>query len=78
MDSHVARYLLSLDFTQEDVHRMNLLAERSRDGGLSVDDEAELDSYLRVGNVLTIMQSSSRIHLGTHEGKPSSSDAAAH
>ncbi len=72
MDSHVARYLLSLDFEPEDVDRMNLLAEQAREGGLSADEEAELDSYLHVGNLLTIMQSRSRVYLRTQEGTPSS------
>ena len=71
MDSHVARYLLSLDFEPEDVDRMNLLAERAREGGLSADEEAELDSYLHVGNLLTIMQSKSRVYLRAQEGTPS-------
>lgn len=71
MDSHVARYLLSLDFEPEDVDRMNLLAERARGGGLSADEEAELDSYLHVGNLLTILQSRSRIYLRTQEDTPS-------
>ena len=71
MDSHVARYLLSLDFEPEDVDRMNLLAERAREGDLSADEEAELDSYLHVGNLLTIMQSRSRVYLRTQEGTPS-------
>jgi hypothetical protein len=71
MDSHVARYLLSLDFEPEDVDRMNLLAERAREGGLSADEEAELDSYLHVGNLLTIMQSKARVYLRAHEGTPS-------
>jgi hypothetical protein len=61
MDSHVARYLLSLDFEPDDVDRMNLLAERAREGALSAEEEAELDSYLHVGNLLTIMQSKSRV-----------------
>jgi hypothetical protein len=71
MDSHVARYLLSLDFEPEDVDRMNLLAARAREGALSADEEAELDSYLHVGNLLTIMQSKSRVYLRAHEGTPS-------
>jgi hypothetical protein len=70
MDSHVARYLLSLDFEPDDVDRMNLLAERARDGELSADEEAELDSYLHVGNLLTIMQSRSRVFLRTQQGTP--------
>lgn len=71
MDSHVARYLLSLDFEPEDVDRMNLLSERAREGELSADEEAELDSYLHVGNLLAIMQSKSRVYLRTQEGTPS-------
>jgi hypothetical protein len=70
MDSHVARYLLSLDFEPQDVDRMDLLAERAREGGLSADEEEELDSYLHVGNLLTIMQSRARIYLRTYEGTP--------
>jgi hypothetical protein len=50
---------------------MNLLAERAREGGLSAEEEAELDSYLHVGNLLTIMQSKSRVYLRTQEGTPS-------
>ena len=71
MDSHVARYLLSLEFEPEDVERMNLLAERAREGELSADDEAELDSYLHVGNLLTVMQSKSRVFLRAQEGTSS-------
>ena len=71
LDSHVARFLLSLDFEPEDVDRLNLLAERVREGALSGDEEAELDSYLHVGNLLTIMQSRARVYLRTHEAAPS-------
>lgn len=56
MDSRVARYLLSLDFEAQDVERLNLLAQRTREDALSADEEAELESYLHVGNLLTIMQ----------------------
>jgi DNA-binding FadR family transcriptional regulator len=65
MDSHVARYLLSLAFEPEDVERMNLLAARARDGNMAPEDAAELDSYLHVGNLLTIMQSKARVYLKT-------------
>ncbi len=67
MDSHVARYLLSLAFEPEDVERMNLLAARSRDGELSPEEAAELDSYIHVGNLLSIVQSRARLYLKTHE-----------
>ena len=71
MDSHIARYLLSLDFEPQDVERMNLLAERNREGTVSADEEAELDSYLHVGNLLAIMQSRARVYLRNHEGTTS-------
>ncbi|HZL56419.1 MAG TPA: hypothetical protein VFC21_05030 [Bryobacteraceae bacterium] len=71
MDSHVARYLLSLAFEPEDVDRMNVLAVRSRDGEISPEEESELDSYLHVGNLLTIMQSKARVYLRTHDGSSS-------
>jgi len=71
MDSHVARYLLSLAFEPEDVERMNVLASRARDEGISPEEEAELDSYLHVGNLLTIVQSKARVYLKTHDVTPS-------
>jgi hypothetical protein len=61
MDSHIARYLLSLEFQPGDVDPMNLLAARSRSGLISPEEEAELVSYLHVGNLLTIVQSKARV-----------------
>ena len=69
MSHDVAQYLLSFDFEPDDVARMNLLAERARDGALSHQEAAELDSYLHVGNLLAIMQSKARSFLRT-EGRP--------
>jgi hypothetical protein len=63
MNREVAEYLLSIDFSQEDTDRMNFLAERARAGLLSAEEAAELDSYLHVGNLLTIMQSKARRYL---------------
>jgi hypothetical protein len=71
MDSRVARYLLSLTFEPEDVDRMNVLAARSRDGEISAEEETELDSYLHVGNLLTIVRSKAGVYLKTHEGSAS-------
>jgi hypothetical protein len=65
MSHEAAQYLLSFDFSSSDAERMNFLAERARDGSLSAEETAELDSYLHVGNLLTIMQSTARIHLKT-------------
>jgi hypothetical protein len=71
MDSHVARYFLSLTFEPEDVDRMNVLAAKARDGAISPEEETELDSYLHVGNLLATVQSKARVYLRTHEGSAS-------
>lgn len=60
----LARYLLSIDFTDSDRERIGYLAERSSSGTLTPDEEAEYDSYLHVANVLAIMQSKARVVLG--------------
>ena len=55
-----ARYLLSIRFTEQDIARMNELSELARQGVLSVQEQAELDSYIHVSNFLGIMQSKAR------------------
>jgi hypothetical protein len=42
---------------------MNLLAARSRAGNISPEEAMELDTYLHVGNLLTIGQSKARVYL---------------
>jgi hypothetical protein len=73
MDSQVARYLLAFAFEPTDLERMNLLAERAREGNISRGEETELDGYLHVGNLLTIRQSNARVYLKTHESSASHS-----
>jgi hypothetical protein len=55
-----AEYLLSIRFGDHDVARMNELSEAARQGTLTSAEQAELDSYLHVSNLLTIMQSKGR------------------
>lgn len=70
MSRDVAEYLLSIDFEPSDVERMNALAERARDGSLAAEDAAELDSYLHVGSLLSIMQSKARRLLKSGDRPP--------
>ena len=60
MSRDVAEYLLSIDFEAGDIERMNLLSERARSGILTEEGAAELDSYLHVGSLLSILQSRAR------------------
>ena len=55
-----ANYLLSLQFDEHDVSRMNELSERSRLGVLEALETVELDSYIHVSNLLAVMQSKAR------------------
>lgn len=58
-----ANYLLSLRFDESDVSRMNELSELARLGALGAEQEAELDSYIHVSNLLAVMQSKARLAL---------------
>jgi hypothetical protein len=55
-----AEYLLSVRFDEHDVSRMNELSELARQGGLNPQQQAELDSYIHVSNLLAVMQSKGR------------------
>jgi hypothetical protein len=55
-----ARSILALDFTAADRDRMNQLSAKARGGELTADENEELDNYLRVGDLLAIMQSKAR------------------
>jgi hypothetical protein len=55
-----AEYLLSVRFGERDVERMNELSELARQGKLTIEERAELDSYLHVSNLLAVMQSKGR------------------
>jgi hypothetical protein len=65
----VAAYLLSINFEAHDVERMNFLAERASAGILTIDEEKELDSYLHVGSLLSIMQSRARRRLQSNSSE---------
>jgi hypothetical protein len=56
----VAEYLLSICFAERDTARMNELSELAREGKLTGQEQAELDSYIHVGNLLAVMQSKGR------------------
>ncbi len=61
LDPRAAEALLRLRFTKFDLDRMNVLAELAREGGLSADEQLEIDSYERIGNMLAILQSRARL-----------------
>ena len=60
MSRDAASAILKLDFNSADRMRMDTLAEKARRGSLTSREDEELESYIRVGHLLSIMQSKAR------------------
>ncbi|MBX9681720.1 MAG: hypothetical protein K2X38_23425 [Gemmataceae bacterium] len=65
-----ARSILEMGFPSQDRDRMNFLDEKARQGSLSPDEDAELERYLHVGNMLAVMKSKARRSRGKGDKKP--------
>jgi hypothetical protein len=71
MSRDVAEFLLSIDFETSDIERMNILSERARQGTLTQEETTELDSYLHVGSLLSVLQSRARRFLKSNSSPAS-------
>lgn len=60
---NAAQIFLTFDFRQEDRERMNVLAEKAREGVLSTEEQTEIDCYERVGHFLSLLRSKARLSL---------------
>lgn len=60
LSSTLARHVLKLRFSNDDQARMHDLAAKNQTGELSPDDIDELDNFVRVGDLLAILQSKAR------------------
>lgn len=60
-----AEGLLSLQFSEGDVRRMNDLAAMAREGTLSSEQKGEAESYNRVGHLVAVLHSKARLSLKT-------------
>jgi hypothetical protein len=56
----VAEAILSLGFKPADKQRMEVLAEKAREGTLSSDERDEAASYERVGHFVSLLKSKAR------------------
>ena len=56
----LARHVLALGFSDVDEARMHELAVGNKQGRLSAAELAELDNYIKVGDLLAILQSKAR------------------
>jgi hypothetical protein len=60
LSPQAARSLLRLDFPDEDQARVAELSAKAQTGALASDEREELDEYLRVADLLAILQSKAR------------------
>lgn len=58
-----AKYLLSLDFPQADQSRFAVLSTKAQAGSLTEEEQNQLDEFLAVNDLLTIMQAKARASL---------------
>src|SRR4051794_31824382 len=59
-----ARQALKLAFAEEDLHRMGELAAKNGDGTILPAELAEYDDYVKLADLLAILQSKARQVLG--------------
>jgi hypothetical protein len=62
----VAQALLQIDLDKQDRDRMHELAVKNQEGGLTPDEQEELDSYRRVGYFVDLIRSRARLVLKKH------------
>jgi hypothetical protein len=60
LSADAAKSILALDFTAADRDRMNALSAKAREGTLTAEENEELENFVRVGDLLAIMQSKAR------------------
>jgi uncharacterized protein YnzC (UPF0291/DUF896 family) len=71
LSAEAAQGILRLNFSAKDRERMNELAAKNREGKVSSAEEQELSNYIRVGQILGILQSKARRSLqGSEQTSP--------
>ena len=57
----LARHILALNFTTQDRARIHELIVKNQQGQLTPDEQAELDNYNHVGDLLSLWHSKARV-----------------
>jgi hypothetical protein len=66
-----AESVLAMDFSGEDRQRMQILADKAKQGALTAEEEQAIENYERVGHFLSILQAKARIALRAATGAKS-------
>jgi hypothetical protein len=67
LSAEAASSLLKLDFNRQDRERMNQLSAKASEGSLTAEEDAELENFIHVNHLLTIIQSKARRSLQSRE-----------
>ena len=59
----VARYVLRLGFSDLDRKRMHELSQKNQSGDLTAEEADILDGFIRVGDLIAVLQSKARRYL---------------
>jgi len=70
MKPEAAKALLTLKLRKPDVARFNQLVKLAKKGKISSEERYQLDSFLRFGNFMTLLQSKARVALKRSESRP--------
>ena len=70
LSAAAAESILALDFPPAERDRLKELAAKARSGSLSSAEQQEIDSYGRVGSLLSILKSRARKALATTKRSP--------
>jgi len=65
----VARSVLAWKFPKPDVIRVEKLQQKNNAGTISDAERSELESYVRVGQFVAVMQAQARLALESDRGK---------
>jgi hypothetical protein len=68
LSPELARYVLSLGFTNQLQERYRKLSDRAQSGKLTPLEESELDEYLSTDAFISILKSKARVSLKSHPG----------
>ena len=63
LGEQAAHSILAMQFGPEDRKRMQVLADKAKQGTLSPDEDQEVENYERVGHYLAILHSKARVAL---------------
>lgn len=61
----LARHILTLEFSDDDKARMHELAVKNQEGRVSPEELRDLDNYIKVADLVAILQSKARKFLRT-------------